>query len=338
MKKLFITILFVLFLAVIILLSFHKNNKPVAESDYQMEFGSDLTSSNLYAPDNLKVDKIGSESAELTWNFKTMHLVTEKGVAPEYANLSGYRIYRNGCWYIDLSGPVKSFSDTDLYPGKNYSYEVSALTFDNKIEGQKSEKLEIKTGGEVTPIINNLKIGTVLIEGDSIARGQRANPGDGWADQVGAWLTKNGSKKIINDAKDNTFSFDLEKRVGAEITSTKPDMLIVGVGMNDLFSGNGNYSSYSLGEYLNNYKEIIQLCSGLNIKVVIVGITPAKGKSEKVAVWNSALEDLAYNTNSIYIPTDYLSEKDLIDSIHPSQEAHNEIAQKMISVLYTNFR
>jgi len=338
MKKLPIIIFFLLSLTAIILLSFHKNNKPVAESDYQMEFSSDLTSSNLYAPNNLKVDKIGSESAELTWNFKATHLVTEKGVAPEYANLSGYRIYRDGYWYLDLSGAEKSFLDTDLYPGKNYTYEISALTFDNKIEGQKSEKLEIKTGGEVTPIINNLKIGTVLIEGDSIARGQRANPGDGWADQVGVWLTKKGSKKIINDAKDNTFSSDLQKRIGSELDVVKPDMLIIGVGMNDLFAGNGNYSSYSLGEYLNNYEEILQLCSGLNIKVVIVGITPAKGKLEKVAVWNSALEDLAYNTNSIYIPTDYLSEKDLIDSIHPSQEAHNEMAQKMISVLYTNFR
>lgn len=339
MKKILIIIFLIICLTVTITLSIRHSDKPtVTKERYNLTFDTDLTTSNLYPPDSLKVVSLSSESAQLSWNFKNMNLIVPSDNPKEYANLSGYRIYRNGYWYLDLSGPTKSFLDTDLYPGKTYTYEASALTFDNKIEGQKSEILSVVTTGSAAPAKNNLEIGTVLVEGDSIARGQRANPGDGWADQVGAWLTKKGSLEIVNDAKDNTFSSDLEKRIGVELTLVKPNLVIVGVGMNDMFAGNGNLSAYSLGEYLENYKEIVQLCWEQGATVVIVGITPAKEKSEKVAVWNSALEDLAYNTNSIYIPTDYLSEKDLIDSIHPSQEAHNEMAQKIISVLYTDLR
>jgi lysophospholipase L1-like esterase len=337
MKKLFLIIFLAFFLVIVILLSLHKAKKPTIQSDYQIKFSSDLLSSNLYPPDNLKVDKVTSESAELTWDFKDMHLIVGEGDFPEYAIHSGYRIYRNGQWYADTLGVNKSFLDTDLYPGKTYTYEISALTFDNKIEGQKSEILEVKTEGNANNIKNILKIDTVLIEGDSVARGQRANPGNGWADQVSSWLIKKGSKKIYNDSKDNTFSADLEKRIGAEIGIAKPDILIIGVGVNDLFAGNGNLARNSLEEYLQNYKGIIA-SAGQDVTVVIVGITPAKGKSGKVEVWNSALQDLAYNTNSIFIPTDYLSEKNLVDSIHPNQEAHNEIAQRVISVLYNDLK
>lgn len=338
MKRLFFIIFFVPLLIVIIVLSVYKVKKPVEVSDYQLEFNSDLISSNLYAPDNLKINEFNSDFAKISWSFNNRNLIVKDGVPKEYSILSGFRVYRNGYWYKDLSGSDKSFLDKYLYPEKTYSYEVSALTFDNKIEGKKSDPLSITTTGGVDFPKFSLKIENILIEGDSITRGQKANPGDGWADQVGIWLTKNGSKNIINDAKINTFSFDLAGRIGKEILSVKPDLVIVGVGMNDLFAGNGNVASYSLGQYLQSFYEIIQLCQSQKAIVAIVGITPAEGKSEKVSVWNSALEDLAYNTNSIFVPTDYLSETMLVDSIHPNQEAHNEVAKKIISILYNNLR
>lgn len=339
MKKFLLIILLIILTPAFFFYFSSKQKKEVIPGDYKVEFSNDLLSSNLYSPNNLKIKSLTSNSAEMAWDFNNMNLVTGEGVPQQYAALSGYRVYRNGQWYVDILNLNKSFLDTDLYPGKSYSYQISALTFDNKIEGQLSEKLEIvaKEGNTVSTK-NNLNIKNVLIEGDSITDGHQANPGQGWADQVRVWLTRNGSENIYKYSKQGTYAHDIRDRIGAELDVTKPNLVIIGVGMNELFAGVTKITNISLREYLGNYKKIIQLCSERNITVVIVGITPAKGKSEKVKVWNSALEDLAYNTNSIFIPTDYLSETMLMDSIHPNQEAHNEVAQKIISILYNNLR
>jgi lysophospholipase L1-like esterase len=340
MKK-FVGIVFLIFVVLgIYFLLIPKKQEKVVESNYKVEFNSDLTTSNLYQPNNLRVGKVSSDSAEIFWNFDSRNLTTDRDTPNEYLLLSGYRIYRNNQWYLDLSGQDKSFTDTGLFPGKTYTYQVSALTFDNKIEGLKSGDVSVTVSGSPKLAKNNIKIDSVLIEGDSIAKGQRANPGSGWADQVANWSIKNGTKKFSNMSKENTFSLDLVRRIESELSTVKPSLLIVGVGMNDLFAGKGdtNITAYKLNEYLNNYKKVIQICDNYNVKVVIVGVTPARGKMEKVAVWNSALEDLSYSTNSIFIPTDYLTEHDLVDMIHPNQEAHDAIAQKVISLLYTNLR
>jgi hypothetical protein len=91
--------------------------------------------------------------------------------------------------------------------------------------------------------------------------------------------------------------------------------------MNDLYAGDQKNGNISLKYYIDNYVKIIN--SSPDVKFVVVGITPARGKVDKVRVWNSALQDLCYTTNSIFINTDYLSEDNLIDAIHPNQEAHN---------------
>ena len=332
--------LLLLFLAAIFAVIFYNRsigdfkNKSQAEPTFQIKFTSDLLHSNLYPPTDLKKDNSDEESIRISWKFPQKKLVTDAGIPWEYAVISGFRIYRDGFWYTDTAKDTSSFLDTGLSSGESYSYQVSALTFDNKIEGEKGPAITVTTKGWKGSSQNSAiksPVSSILVEGDSIAAGQRANPGQGYADTISEWVKKRGGK-LVNMAKENSYSFDIAGRIATESAQVNPDTVILGVGMNDMFAQINYLGNWSILSFIENYDSIIKnIGEGKNI--VIVSITPAKGKEDKRAVWNRALRDLAFRHGAVFIDTSDLGDTYLVDAIHPSQALHNIVGKRIIEAL-----
>lgn len=302
---------------------------------FQTEFSQDLLHSNLYAPESLKVDSV-KDGINISWSFPVKKLITNDSDASEYATLSGFRIYRDGFWYTDVDKDSTNFIDRYVSNRNKYSYEVSALTFDNKIEGEKS----VVVNADAKNSDNNnqkqsdmalLSLNTVLVEGDSIARGQRANPKEGYADQVKSWVLEKGGN-LFNLAVDGSYSFDVENRIASESAKYNPGVVILGFGVNDLYAKSNYLGNWSILGFIENYQSVINKIDN-GKTVVIVSITPAKDEEEKRVAWNKALKDLAVKNDVIYIDTSDLGDEYLVDKIHPNQELHNIVAERIIKVL-----
>lgn len=334
MKKVVLFLLFIfLFIAV---LSFLKKDNFFSKEPFLVEFSSDLLSSNLYSPDKLKIEEVNENSVQFCWNFVKQDLLVSEDDFPEYANLSGFRIYRDDFWFTDVDGDTNCYKDNYLLSGELYEYRVAALTFDNKIVGEKSNVLTVQTKNESSLLEKRLKvdtnkIATALVFGDSVTHWQRANPGDGWADQVGRFLKRSGVKNFNNLAEDGFDTHDVLQKISDRQDISQADIVFVGVGINDLIEENGT-GGVSLKSFLDTYTQILDLINS-DVYTFVVGITPARGKMEKVVVWNKALNGLAEAKEAIYIPTDYLDESYMVDDIHPNQNAHNKIADYIIDTL-----
>jgi len=115
MKKIvWVILIFVLFVLISIptfkFILFSNNNYYV-NKPFLIEFDDNLTSSNLYPPNNLKIEERGFDFVSFSWDFDERELNIPQGSFWEYAVISGFRIYRNGFWYTDIAKDKYFFED-----------------------------------------------------------------------------------------------------------------------------------------------------------------------------------------------------------------------------------
>ncbi len=305
------------------------------------------TKSDLYAPTDLKAEST-SNSVSLSWNFAQRKLVAFSPEMKPYILHSGYRIYRDGFWYTDILGELSTFTDTNLYPGESYSYSVAALTFDNKIEGLRSEPIKIETKfEEIKPTIGKKDSYQVyLASGDSITQGSRAAKDNGWVDQFSNYLKKTNPKlKTINKGVTGTTTQDLVPRIKSEIDEANPDLVSIAVGINDLISGADKSSEgFKMLYVKDNLEKIINTSApSAERTVFLVNIyyqnccnkdwTENGGKD---IAWNKMIKDLAYSKKmqliDVYTPMKAAGAEKVLseDLLHPSQAGHDIIANTII--------
>lgn len=302
---------------------------------FKLTFNKEMTKSDLYAPYNLKTKLVSDDQVEITWSFDKKEFVVDTGLAPEYAILSGFRIYKNGYWYRDIPLGQYKFTDTDLYPKDTYTYSLSPLTFDNKIEGNVSGKIEVKTNdSQLKPVKFSVKDGQKLLsEGDSITIAENVGEGEGWASRV----SNHFGLKLTNKGVTGSTSATVVDRVEAEISEIDPDIVTIAIGVNDVFQkdeeGIGNQS---MGVFSDNLKTIIDVIKeGRDRQVVLLSIFFVNCCEDKQSVWNRQIRDIANSKGILFVdvwnPMKNSGGKSLLQGdLHPGTQGHSVIADAII--------
>lgn len=344
-KKLFLAIVLFLFGWGIFMLFRNPDQNPDA---FRLRVDQNITTSNLFAPTNVRITSVSDTVAEISWDFDHKEIVSEGSQPSEYAKLSGFRIYRDGYWYRDIAIGRTSFLDKGLLPATAYSYTISALTFDNKIEGEKS-KVAVFNSANYKPRVAKISLDNLsgmLIDGDSITAGQKALEGRGWANQLRERLqSKYGGLKFTNNAVSGSLANDVRTRVAAYYDESSNSaelrsygLYVFAVGINDLYGeskANGNESLY---DYKETIKKIVaDVSKYAQNGIVLVGITFYKdccaNSLSKVEAWNRGLQEIALEEKLVYV--DVFSEMKpradevMEDILHPNQLGHDLIANKV---------
>lgn len=304
---------------------------------YQLEINEEITKSNLYPPKNLKVTKLSNNKIEIRWNFDKKEFIAPPQMASEYGILSGFRIYKNGFWYKDVNVDSMKFVDQDILPNEDYKYFVSALTFDNKIEGEKSTEVSYKTDNyPLNPInfpIN--KINKYLAEGDSITSAENVSKGEGWSDIV----AKNFKFEINNKAVSGSTSSSVSERIEKEVKDFNPDIVTIAIGVNDLFVVGDTLGNFSLSTYAENLKNIImKINSDKKRNIVLLNIFYVNCCDEKQNVWNREIKAIANSMGVLYVDVGNAmkqkgGKKLLSGDLHPNSEGHKIISETVTTEL-----
>ncbi|HUC95244.1 MAG TPA: GDSL-type esterase/lipase family protein [Candidatus Saccharimonadales bacterium] len=348
-NKVLFGITFLIFLVAVATLAFtklvpKKTLLPVkAPAVFNIVFDSTLTHSNLYAPSGVKVDSVSPDKIQISWNFDNDKLMVPTGNAPEYAILSGFRIYRDGFWYEDVPKSNMAFVDDSLYPGSSYSYSVSALTFDYKIEGNKSASVSAATLlANPNPVVFPIKNGNInsyMAEGDSITEGLNL-PNKGWtyADLLTDYLNAHGNKtKLFNYAVSISTSLDVNNRFPAEIRSADPDLVTVAIGVNDMTGYSRDIGNVSMSEYRDHLRNIVKTAEQERPRdIALLNIFYINVPSDKRVVWDKVVRDVANQFGVLYIdvstPVIQNGGNSLLAGVlHPTQQGHTIVARAVIN-------
>ena len=93
--------------------------------------------SALSQPFNLTA-KTGDDYVNLTW---------EQPICNGGSNITGYRVYRNSTLIATVPGNQLWYNDTDVVPGVNYSYHVTAVK--SAGESQPSNEVQATPSGPI---------------------------------------------------------------------------------------------------------------------------------------------------------------------------------------------
>lgn len=310
-----------------------------------VHFDMAAETSNIPGPENVQAINDKPSVISVSWKMDKQTYPTEPGVPTENGTVSGYRIYRDGYWYRDIDASSTRFVDDGL-TGDLYTYEISVLTFNNKLEGLRSTPVSVAVKSVASApkvAFSKPSIDSYLAEGDSITEGQRALKGHGWVDQVEQFLSKGNSDfKLSNKGVTGAVSEQVKGQIGADLIELKPDLVTVGVGLNELFATGSARGNFSMGGYRDNLQKIVKTAAPSSSRlVVLVGISRYKGCCgettglSKLDVWNKVVRDVAASEGAVYVDVNRAitangGEALIDDVLHPSQKGHDVIAQVMI--------
>ncbi len=108
----------------------------------------------------------------------------------------------------------------------------------------------------------------LVVFGDSLSAGYRVDKKQSFASQLQNRLIKSGyfNVLVINHSRSGETTAGGLKRLSAVLEKEKPNGIILELGINDVFRGNG------LTEIKNNLSKMIQMCQSKNVSILLVGM------------------------------------------------------------------
>jgi lysophospholipase L1-like esterase len=190
----------------------------------------------------------------------------------------------------------------------------------------------------------------VLFQGDSITDCNRFSLtpyGDGYVSKVVKALPQ---LEIINRGISGNRVIDLKERWKEDALDLHPDVLVIMIGVNEVWHYLSYGKEYSDSQYEKDYRLILDELKHINPKLKIVMMQPFLFEVGVVkADWVAPLDRLkvivkriAHEKADAYIPLqeilnqatkDYSKEELLPDGVHPSDLGHQLIANEVIKVL-----
>ncbi len=185
---------------------------------------------------------------------------------------------------------------------------------------------------------------SISIFGDSITQGVSDSQG-GWAQR----LKQDGKKKGVAVSVfgvDGDTSTGLLQRLEREASSTKPDVIIIAIGINDSMYRDGRIET-TLNRFKENIQRLISLTKKFTHKIIVLGLTGVDEKrttpvpwngwiytNDKIKEYDSVLKEVSEKQNVQYLELfTLLSVEDLEDGLHPTDEGHRKIFEKVKSTL-----
>ncbi len=169
---------------------------------------------------------------------------------------------------------------------------------------------------------------TIVAFGDSLTRGYGTPPGKNFV----TFLSEYTGIPIINSGKSGDTTSDALIRLKEDVLDHDPDIVIVALGGNDYFVGNGTEVVRA------NLTTIIRRIKREGVKVILIG-----GGREFDPEYEFIFDRLAKEEGvDGYVPNltnIFLFRKDLLfDDVHPNERGHQIIANRVLPVLESVLR
>lgn len=166
--------------------------------------------------------------------------------------------------------------------------------------------------------------GTILAFGDSLTTGK----GVGKKHSYPSVLSSLSGRKVINAGVSGEVTESGLKRLAGVLEKTKPDLLILLEGGNDILR------NQNLTQTKKNLNAMIQLAKGQGVQVVLIGV-PKKGLFSNGSA--PLYEQLAEENNLVFdgeLISDLLHDPSLkSDSVHFNKQGYQKMAEKIHEVL-----
>ncbi len=194
-----------------------------------------------------------------------------------------------------------------------------------------------------------------IIIGDSITYGIGDFKSGGYSTMFKNFIVNKDDSKICNNLvhvvgfpgdTSNDILNKLDNILDSFIHDEFDNIIILSIGINDTQEFNGNYKT-SVNKYKSNIEIIAKKITDKGFSLIILGLT--RIESDKKFLWkpnkyydnsvifeyDTELEKLCRENKIKYIPMqDVLQKKDFIDGLHPNQNGHKKIFERIKE--YTN--
>lgn len=288
---------------------------------------------------------------------------------------SGYRIFRDGFWYGDVNAPQLSFTDGNLSPDA-YRYSISALSDQNRVEGSSMGSASATAAGTLPGLVVTRRSSYrfYLAEGDSVASEDNAyanRPAHMYPQQISNYLPApyyNGARSGSTCVTHGTQSILEPNRLPQEIANYNPDLVTIGIGLNDSIQGyQGTHGKYGMAEYASCMRRVIQTVQpGPNRTLLLLnfhhmtnwamnsprmgglGNAPDEaitaGSEDKKRAWNKVVRDVAAHAGVPVVDVTKAMDTALAgspsktyllpsDKVHPDQDGQDVIAEAAVDQL-----
>ncbi len=184
--------------------------------------------------------------------------------------------------------------------------------------------------------------------GDSITYGAGDEESLGWVGRLRRRFERDQYVEVYNLGISGETSSDLLRRFAVELTSVRPEIILIAIGANDSIFKRGveQERQVSLDTYKENLKQLFSLARAASKHVFVVGLTIAddsrvqpmpwgkEGKSYKTSVlkeYDEVLRAAAREAGVVYLDMwNLLTIQDLADGIHPNAAGY----EKMYRTIY----
>ncbi len=195
---------------------------------------------------------------------------------------------------------------------------------------------------------------TICVFGSSIAHGKRDREMGGWVNrlQVDLESKKNVKYTVYNLGISGDHSDDLLARYENEIIAREPNIIMVGIGMNDSsFRKQLNGPQVKPEKFSDNLENLLRISKKYNNHIVFIGLTKvdeaktnpipwnldANYKNKDVIKYNSIIEKFCTSNSLPFIfMYDLLTDADLDDGLHPNAIGHEKMYQRVKEFLVKN--
>jgi lysophospholipase L1-like esterase len=181
--------------------------------------------------------------------------------------------------------------------------------------------------------------------GDSITYGNTDLLLGGWVNRlkVSFAYEQNLLGTVFNHGIGGDTSYDLLRRLDAELTHRTCDAVILGVGANDVqLLGDDRHPRLTDAEFGDNLTALVKISRRHARWVFLLGITriqahkcqgrPIFLTSERVTAFDRKIAQVAGDTGAHFIPMqEVLTDEDLADGVHPNAEGHRKMAEQVMS-------
>lgn len=194
----------------------------------------------------------------------------------------------------------------------------------------------------------------INIFGSSIAWGACDNEMGGWANRLRIYLSRETENyfETYNLGVSGNDSENLLKRFTFENEARNPDVIIIGIGINDSqYINSKDNPRVPLEKFESNLMELVKQAKKFTEEIIFVGLTnidetklmPIPWDStkyydeENVTIYNTKVEEVCEKNNLLFVPMlDLLSNEDLEDGLHPNSKGHEKMFQRIKDFLIAN--
>jgi lysophospholipase L1-like esterase len=178
---------------------------------------------------------------------------------------------------------------------------------------------------------------TICVFGDSIVHGSN-DPGGGWVELIRRRFDEEGRPDVYNLGIGADRTFELLRRLPVEAAARNPDVIVLGIGVNDL-EWEGRDETGEAG-FRDRYRALLGEALRFTPRVLALGLlrtTPSDVHgvtNDQILACEEIISGLAAEHGLAFLSLlDALAPADLDDGLHPNASGHAKLASVVAAEL-----